>query len=693
MESLAAPKEGPGTALAFSGLYSQAILSAVRHTGGERLVRDLLDQVGETRSEAELGLDSTWSTYPQLRVLAEGASRLLGGPSMLGPGDGPIGVRGTTDAVLEDPGSLNTMFEALARSNRTPTNRVESSVYTRLGDTTWRFTATFDPGVERFAEFCHLTRRLISWLPRSRGINDFTVVEVACRCAGAPACVFELHWEERDELIHRLAAIGHRVQALEKRLAGLQEAVRDIVSDCDLETALDRVVRSASAAVGIPGFVLALDHTELVARPVFYCGVEPQAAAAAADRLRQQGTTDWALVAEIATPSRRYGWLAGVDHVLGPFIEHERTLLESYARLAAAALDVAFSLEMSRREAATARSLLNLARALAVVTTTDEMADRLAGAVSEVIDCDRAAVALRDPSTGYFRIAATVGYGDDLDRQLRQMDFPDLYEQHGPQIQDTLRDELANPLHDVMVHSGSAGQINVPIIVEEQILGSVVATVTDHPERLRNHPELQERLEGLAAQAAIALGNARLLDQVRDMALRDPLTGLPNRALIELRVRDGLEQTRADGTKLGILFIDLDRFKHINDSLGHDVGDRLICAAASRLRQVIRNHDTVARIGGDEFLVLLPHLTSPQDATRIASELVRCLREPFVLAGHNLHISASIGVAVSPDDGTDYASMRRTADRAMYAAKAAGKGRYVRQSDPDLPEPPLPWPR
>jgi len=164
-------------------------------------------------------------------------------------------------------------------------------------------------------------------------------------------------------------------------------------------------------------------------------------------------------------------------------------------------------------------------------------------------------------------------------------------------------------------------------------------------------------------------------DRLDYQAHHDPLTGLPNRMLFESRLEQALNDVRTDHQRGAVLFLDLDRFKHINDSLGHPVGDQLLKCIAQRLREQLRDIDTVARLGGDEFIVLLPGLHQPRDAERVATKLLACFSAPFQADGHEFFISASIGISLFPEDGNDVATLVKNADAAMYSSKAKGRNR------------------
>jgi len=166
-------------------------------------------------------------------------------------------------------------------------------------------------------------------------------------------------------------------------------------------------------------------------------------------------------------------------------------------------------------------------------------------------------------------------------------------------------------------------------------------------------------------------------EQVKHLAHHDALTNLPNRVLFNDRLHLALAQARRARQLMCVMFLDLDRFKPVNDSLGHDVGDQLLKLVAERISECIkRESDTVARVGGDEFVILLPRIDKQEDALTIAALIHQALEQEFVIRGHSISISSSIGIALFPYHGTDEATLMRNADNAMYAAKKAGRGCY-----------------
>jgi len=160
------------------------------------------------------------------------------------------------------------------------------------------------------------------------------------------------------------------------------------------------------------------------------------------------------------------------------------------------------------------------------------------------------------------------------------------------------------------------------------------------------------------------------------LATHDPLTGLPNRQLLFDRLAHGLAAARRYGHRLAVLFLDMDRFKTINDTLGHSAGDLLLRGVGERLERCVRRSDTVARIGGDEFSVVLDPIQQPQDAARAAQAILDRLCLPYKVDGRDLYLAPSLGIAVYPDAGSDPEALLRHADQAMYQAKEEGGGQY-----------------
>jgi diguanylate cyclase (GGDEF)-like protein len=218
---------------------------------------------------------------------------------------------------------------------------------------------------------------------------------------------------------------------------------------------------------------------------------------------------------------------------------------------------------------------------------------------------------------------------------------------------------------------------------------------SDKPKAFDN--DTIEVLEAIAHQIATALDNANLYAQTvrlaeselresranaqhaeraRFLSNHDALTGLPNRRLFNELLDQAIGQARRREHKVAVMFVDLDRFKQINDTLGHEAGDELLKQVSMRLKACLRESDTVARQGGDEFVVLLPELTEAEAPSIVAQKIIHAMAYPFTLIGHEFRITASLGIALCPDDGSDKEDLTKHADIAMYHAKTEGKNTF-----------------
>ncbi len=215
------------------------------------------------------------------------------------------------------------------------------------------------------------------------------------------------------------------------------------------------------------------------------------------------------------------------------------------------------------------------------------------------------------------------------------------------------------------------GHYCVPITLESRILGVLNTYVSaDHV-----CDETEKRfLETVADTLAVVIERKQNEERLQYMAHHDKLTGLPNRVLLYDRMEQAMAVARRNQQQFAVLFLDLDHFKEINDSLGHDIGDALLKETAKRLLACVRAMDTVARMGGDEFTVIVTETKTPDTAAHVAGNILNVLQEPFELHGTSCHISCSIGIALFPTHGIDRETLLKAADRAMYSAKEERNG-------------------
>jgi diguanylate cyclase (GGDEF)-like protein len=209
----------------------------------------------------------------------------------------------------------------------------------------------------------------------------------------------------------------------------------------------------------------------------------------------------------------------------------------------------------------------------------------------------------------------------------------------------------------------------VPIMTGEVPTGVLVTSAASAEQERASVREL-------VARVAVAISAGKREAELFRRAHFDTLTSLPNRELLDDRLRQAVAQAEREERTLAVLFIDLDGFKEINDSFGHRSGDELLKETALRLTGVLRHGDTVARLGGDEYAIVLPQIHSALEAETVAIKAIETLRRPFAIDGHEAYVSASIGLAIFPEDGRTAADLLRRADMAMYTAKDAGKSCY-----------------
>ena len=227
---------------------------------------------------------------------------------------------------------------------------------------------------------------------------------------------------------------------------------------------------------------------------------------------------------------------------------------------------------------------------------------------------------------------------------------------------------------------GFSAVLAAPLTVRQNVIGSIMFFRRTH--FVYDDADI-DFARKLSATFSAGLDNASLYqdrrqmeEEMRQLAHHDTLTGLPNRRLFQDIMNVELKQANRHKKKLAILFLDLDRFKEVNDTFGHNAGDVLLKEAALRLQVVVRGSDTIARIGGDEFNLILADLSRPEDSADIAAKIIRSFQEPFSIAGQELRITTSVGISIYPDDSTEVDALLRYADIAMYHAKENGRNKY-----------------
>jgi len=309
--------------------------------------------------------------------------------------------------------------------------------------------------------------------------------------------------------------------------------------------------------------------------------------------------------------------------------------------------------------------------------------------VPEIVDCDRLSVWVWNAADRELICRAHTGDGpaetyvtpirpEDTPLLIAQLDDP----QPAPIFLDLdSDDELIRNYLDAV---GSVAAITAPIVARGEFLGTLNVGVSRDADRLKPRRELLDRLSGIVAQAASALQTARLLERITYQARHDGLTGLSNRMVFTEGMDRALASARETGESFGLLFVDLDDFKAVNDELGHHAGDELLCEVSRRLVGAVRD-DIVARLGGDEFGILLSGVKGRADADVAVERVLHAFDDSFVVAGELLPLSASVGRAVWPDDAVEIEALMRHADAEMYRAKRA---KVALPGGDELPGPP-----
>ncbi len=322
--------------------------------------------------------------------------------------------------------------------------------------------------------------------------------------------------------------------------------------------------------------------------------------------------------------------------------------------------------------------LSRIQRKISTRAPLQEVLDAITQGAAELVHADVAALRFVDEDDPqYMVIVSSVGVGDDIAEEVRRS--PVGAGVGGRAIVTNslcIQDSYAgwdNAINQFVV-GGLQTALATPVHLGSQPIGSLV--VATHQADRRYSTAEQDALISFAEHVSIALNDARsvramneALENAVHQAMHDELTGLPNRACFYDRAEQALRSAVRTGTSTAVLLLDLDRFKEINDTLGHRYGDRVLRAIEPRLAPLLRGSDTLARLGGDEFCVLLPHVTDLDDAMEVARRLTRALEEPLDVDGMSLVVEASCGVTVAPEHGDTADLLLQRADIAMYAAK------------------------
>jgi len=456
----------------------------------------------------------------------------------------------------------------------------------------------------------------------------------------------------------------------------LAEFLSVVSSFTDERDALQGCVERAAAAIGTE--VAALVRSGKVAASIGF----PQGAEPVSDLLEASGDLHF---------RRRLGELGvctGMCSLVGDegtllvartggedFSKEELDLLRGMGRVLALALQSIRLIGELRERQTLLERLTLLQRSIASRADIEEVLDAIVTGASELLGDELVDFSLIDPEEpAMLEVVASVGYTPELLEQIRRTPLEvgiaghAVTERRPIAVEDYGTDPRRIP--DVVVE-GLRAVISAPVYQRGELVGAL-SLGTRRPGRRYNEIE-RDAVLAFAEHAGLALNDAKAAEETVHQAFHDPLTGLANRALFLDRLTQARMRAAAAGGSVGVLFADLDGFKTVNDSLGHAAGDQLLIIAGQRLASVVDPTDTVARVGGDEFAILVEDVRQPIELARLARRALEGLERAIEIDGREMYVTASIGIAVGLEEPED---LLRNADLAMYEAKGQGKGRY-----------------
>jgi diguanylate cyclase (GGDEF)-like protein len=671
-----------GEARETSGATTGGLLRYVRVTSGEEAVARVLARSGVPYTAEQLEDQSRWWSYDtRIRLFAAATDELDDPELMFKVGAAALhsGLANSMVILLRAMGTPRQVFRQLPRAVA-KFSTTSTMVVLDTSATSASIRYTLHPGYGHSRLDCIYAQGLLSTVPTIFGLSAARIEHDECESDGHAACVYRLSWERRSRLPRRRRDAGDvdlELVALRGQLRTLQSAATDLVASDDVGTALERIVARAAETVLAPAYLLAVESPAGGPPLVHSAGLpEDEVPALAATLLAGGDLGPGAVVVEVASFRRTHGRLAALYGARYGAMGDEASMLTAYAGHAAAALDLLIALEEARQEAARASALLELAHELAAAADATAVTEVVAEALPRIVGCTRASLMLWDPGAGVLRASAAMGMSEEQrallqGAELRPEDTPELIGMLTDRTPRILDDSTSSPvLRRLLKGISSADVVAVPLLAGNTFLGVATAgwEAGEAPPSLAG--DVLVRLRGVGDQASTALQKARLLETVSHQASHDGLTGLPNRTLFLERLENALVDA-GRRAHVGVLFSDLDRFKEVNDTLGHAAGDELLRQVAARLRATVRPGDTVGRLSGDEFAIILPGLADPEDAHALAERVAACFTESFRLDGTDVEVGTSVGVAVLRDDadGRTAEQLLREADAAMYRHK------------------------
>jgi diguanylate cyclase (GGDEF)-like protein len=663
---------------------SAVLLAKVHAFGGDHAVGQLLALAGSKRPPQYLLDITNWISYDEALALWSAGKSVTQNPRFayaLGEEAGYRLSGSSVAALLRSLGSPEELYRQIttAAVKFTTVSQLEA---VEVGPGFAEISAYAADGFPRSADHCAWTCGLLSTATVLFGMDPAVVEHDRCAALGAPDCRYRISWsvaeaEASAASPQQLDALRQQLAAMRERLDSMFSTASDLIAADDIHDVLARITDRAAVEIRAPRYLLAVRTGHGTAVHHHHRGFEEDEAADYAERILSEhpaALPDSWLVVPVKSTRRDYGRLLAMNDTGHRFFPQERELLEVYARYAASALDNATALMEAQARYDQSSALLKLARTLSIAGTSGEVARRLADAVPEVVDCDRVGVYLWDPARGELIRRAFSGEEANTEPEWSHVPTP------GGPLERLLSDPSPEPMYvdpetghpvvrQLLTEIGAVASILVPLMIPDSFLGWLIVSVMRGPERLQPNADLLDRLSGIAAQGSTALQSGRLVDKITHQAMHDQLTGLANRLSFTDQLRTAIHGARRVDEHLTLFYIDLDGFKPINDTFGHELGDHVLVAVAHRLRSCTRKHDVVARLGGDEFAILIDGESSAHDAEIVAERLEGAFKTPLLVCGRELHVGASVGRATFPDEADTAEALLRHADEAMFVAK------------------------
>ncbi|MEA2147489.1 MAG: hypothetical protein QOG59_3076 [Solirubrobacteraceae bacterium] len=661
---------------------TSVLLRTVRTLKGEDGVNDMLAHATSQHDAAFLENPDNWISLREAVALLVAGVHVTGDPQLARQVGEQAVLRhagtqvatllrslGSPEAVLRGVTTATAKFSTVTEMEAIETGPSHAVVRSRTLK-----------GFARHPLMCDWAQGLLSQPCVLFGLPPARVEEIECQARGGSECRYVISWDKElaeaaADPEQRVTALEAQVIALSQRLESAYATASDLVSPDDIDVVLARIVERAADAVRAPGYVLSVRPDPAGEPLVFSEGVSAERATQIAAAADANDSPEGMLCVDVASSRRQYGRLFALHPAGAGFFPQEKQLLTLYAKHAAAVLDMALALRESSRRHEHVSALLSLSQAMGNADSTEAVARAVTDAMIDLVGCDQSTMWRWDERTRSLRREGSTAARPHARTTIAMHETPYLVQMvtdPGPMFFDG--EEQDPVLGAMMTDAHLVAMAVVPIVAHDVFLALLTVGVEHRPQRLRRSQDLLEKLNGVAALAAPALQNRHLIDELGHEVLHDGLTGVLNRTGFGRSLDTLLTGSAELQSRAGLLFVDVDGFKELNDQFGHQVGDDVLREVAQRLRDTLRGEDAVARLGGDEFAVILHRVRTPEEVHAAALRVHQAFATPLDVDGSPpVDVGVSVGEAISPDHGTTIDALVKHADAAMYEQKARGR--------------------